>query len=237
MVEVKNMQVFGLERAINAVTNSYTTGKINTLQMSMDDKGKRYKVACELGTSGEPHQSYDSWLRGVIVQFDMKYPLYFSPEFQRYHFAEIIMSQSTMHSLDEMMAGELDPYNKYVTDTTKEEVKRLYQAWMETKADIDPVSFAQKAQGSTEKAETIVRKRFDDEYEAFMRLRSNLPCGFEMWMTVSTNYLQLKTIWVQRHEHKLREDWGEGFCRDFIEKLPYFKKLCLGEACKHEALE
>lgn len=100
---------------------------------------------------------------------------------------------------------------------------------METKARSDPVSFARKAENATKKAEAIVRKRFDDEYEAFMRLRSNKTSGFEMWMTVSTNYLQLKTIWGLRHDHKLREDWQEGFCRDFIEKLPYFKELCLGE--------
>lgn len=207
MVEVKNVQVFGLERAINAITNSYTTGKINTIKMPLDDKGRQYKIACSLGTSCEPHQSHDSFLRGVIVQFDMKYPLYFSPEFQRYHFAEIIMSQSTMHSLEKMMSGEIDPYNKYITETTKAEVQRLYDNWLWA-----------KMQSSKEL-----------EYEAFMRLRSNLPCGFEMWMTVSTNYLQLKTIWIQRHNHKLREDWQEGFCQNFIEKLPYFKELCLGE--------
>lgn len=206
MVEVKNVEVHGLERAIRAVGNSYVSGDIDTTQ---DRKGvsklKLKIIATRLGTNTESHQSHDSWLRGVIVQFDMKYPLYFSPEFQRYHFAEIIMSQSTMHSLDKMMRGEIDPYNRYVTETTKQEVNRLYYEWAGTK---------QKGIG---------------EYEAFMRLRSNLPCGFEMWMTVSTNYLQLKTIWVQRHDHKLREDWGEGFCRDFIEKLPYFKELCLGE--------
>lgn len=206
MVEVKNVQVFGLERAIQALRNSHTVGEINTSK-KYDDKrfGTAWNVAHRLGSNMDAHQSHDSWLRGVIVQFDMKYPLYFSPEFQRYHFAEIIMSQSTMHSLEKMVAGDIDPYNKYVTEATKEEVERLYHKWVEA-----------KEYGS-------------GEYEAFMRLRSNLPCGFEMWMTVSTNYLQLKTIWVQRHNHKLREDWQEGFCKNFIEKLPYFKELCLAK--------
>ena len=36
---------------------------------------------------------------------------------------------------------------------------------------------------------------------------------------VSTNYLQLKTIYKQRKNHKLKEDWG-AICT-MIEELPY----------------
>jgi len=56
-----------------------------------------------------------------------------------------------------------------------------------------------------------------------MKLRSNLPSGYEMWMHVTTNYLQLKTIYKQRRNHKLKEDWG-AFC-DWIESLPLFMTL------------
>lgn len=212
MVEVKNVEVFGLERAIRAVGNSYISGDIDTTKDREGVSKRKLKIiATRLGTNTNAHQSHDSWLRGVIVQFDMKYPLYFSPEFQRYHFAEIVMSQSTMHSLDKMMLGEIDPYNKYVTEATKQEVARLYHEW------------------------GVAKSKGNGEYEAFMRLRSNLPCGFEMWMTVSTNYLQLKTIWIQRHNHKLLEDWQEGFCQNFIEKLPYFKELCLAKVLQQDA--
>jgi hypothetical protein len=41
--------------------------------------------------------------------------------------------------------------------------------------------------------------------------------GFELWMGISTNYLQLKTIYNQRKHHKL-EDW-KIFC-NWIESLP-----------------
>jgi hypothetical protein len=41
--------------------------------------------------------------------------------------------------------------------------------------------------------------------------------GFELWMGISTNYLQLKTIYNQRKAHKL-EDW-KYFC-NWIESLP-----------------
>lgn len=64
-------------------------------------------------------------------------------------------------------------------------------------------------------------------YEAFMYCISNCPMGAELFVRVSTNYKQLQTIYFQRKNHKLKEDWGE-FCR-MVEGLPYSKQLILGE--------
>lgn len=68
----------------------------------------------------------------------------------------------------------------------------------------------------------------DKSYENFMRLLSNCPLGVELFMRCSTNYLQLKTIYHQRKHHKLKEDWVDAFCKDFIENLPYAKELIIG---------
>ena len=59
----------------------------------------------------------------------------------------------------------------------------------------------------------------NQSYENFMKVISNCPQGIELFMRISTNYLQLKTIYNQRKHHRLAEDWGE-FCK-FIENLPY----------------
>jgi hypothetical protein len=48
--------------------------------------------------------------------------------------------------------------------------------------------------------------------------------GYELWMGISTNYLQLKTIYFQRRNHKL-DEW-KYFCK-WIEKLPMFNNLIL----------
>ena len=66
-------------------------------------------------------------------------------------------------------------------------------------------------------------------YEMFMIVLSNCPLGVELFMRCSTNYEQLSTIYRQRHNHRLKEDWVEGFCEDFIKKLPYAKELILCE--------
>jgi len=200
MLEILNTDVYGLERAMKAISNSYTVGEIDTTAPVTE---KNETVARSLGTNLEAHQSHDAYLKGIIVQFDIKYPQYWTPEFQRYHFADIIMSQSTMHALAKMLKGEYDPFNKYTSAEAKKVVCDLAKVYQE-----------------------------NPTYENFVTLRSNLPAGFEMWETVTTNYLQLKTIWIQRHNHKLKEDWGV-FCK-WIENLPKFKELCLDEILEKE---
>ncbi len=84
----------------------------------------------------------------------------------------------------------MDGYNEYVTNDTKAQIKILAEDYNN-----------------------------DKTYANFMRLVSNCPMGLELFMRVSTNYLQLKTIYVQRKNHKLKEDWGV-ICK-MIEGLPY----------------
>ena len=135
---------------------------------------------------------------GIRVAFDVIYPNYISPEMQRYHFFDIVTSSSKMHKLTSM---DMDAcFNKYVTQESKDQMKRL----------LDDYS----------KAETN-----DDKYTCFMRLLSNCPQGIELFMRVTTNYEQLATIYRQRRNHRLREDW-QNFCA-FIESLPYAKELII----------
>ena len=67
-----------------------------------------------------------------------------------------------------------------------------------------------------------------DEKKAKWRvLVASLPCGFCLCATMTTNYQQLKTMYRQRCNHKLKE-WHV-FC-DWILSLPHFKELTgLGE--------
>lgn len=62
--------------------------------------------------------------------------------------------------------------------------------------------------------------------EDYLRLLYSNPAGFELTARMSTNYRQLKTIYKQRKNHRLKE-WQE-FC-EWVETLPHFKELVLGE--------
>ena len=89
-------------------------------------------------------------------------------------------------------------FNKYVTQESREQMKEL-----------------------------VVLYNNAPTYENFMLLVSNCPQGIELFMRVSTNYLQIRTIVRQRANHKLKEDWGAFI--DFARTLPYAKELIFGE--------
>lgn len=60
-------------------------------------------------------------------------------------------------------------------------------------------------------------------YENRIKLLSNCPMGIELFMRVSTNYMQLRNIYHQRKNHRLIEDWG-AFC-NMIQRLPFFEEF------------
>lgn len=60
--------------------------------------------------------------------------------------------------------------------------------------------------------------------EKYLVVLYNIPTGFELTARMTTNYRQLKTIYSQRHDHRLPE-WRE-LCH-WMESLPYFKEIVL----------
>ena len=53
-----------------------------------------------------------------------------------------------------------------------------------------------------------------------------LPSSYNQRRTVQLNYQVLKSMWPNRHNHKL-DEWVE-FMK-WAEILPYFKEICLPE--------
>jgi hypothetical protein len=68
-----------------------------------------------------------------------------------------------------------------------------------------------------------VAKEYVTSYEygdiSMSKLVSNIPMGLELGAGIVTNYLQLKTIYKQRKNHKL-EEWHM-FCDWIEEELPH----------------
>jgi hypothetical protein len=67
--------------------------------------------------------------------------------------------------------------------------------------------------------------KYNNKEITFRKVVMNTPIGLNLTAGISTNYLQLKTIYKQRKNHKLK-DWHI-FC-DTIETLPNFLEL-IGE--------
>ena len=189
MLEISNWKVYDLEESINACRYSMFAEIPEKIDFEKSLERAKKLAKCLTG-SGECN-----FLCGIRVAYDIKYPQYISPEIQRYHFNQIVTSQSKMHKLQSFKP---ESYNKYV--------------------DKEAIDNVETYLNNYNNARTL-----EDRYYYWMKALSNCPLGLELTMRCTTNYLQLRTIYHQRKNHKLKEDWG-AYC-EWIKSLPYSKEL------------
>lgn len=82
------------------------------------------------------------------------------------------------------------------------------------------------APGTDEDAVCLMHCLMEDEDIGDVALAYACPMGLELTARVTTNFLQLKTIYQQRKAHKLPE-WVQ-FC-EFIKALPFSKEFIIGK--------
>ena len=238
MLEIKKYEVYGLENAVIA----------SGLPMLVDSDSAKYSEnrAKVLG-GAKPGSGHDCFLKGILVTARVKYPLYWSKQFQRYHFADIISSQSTMHRITKMdilkncnewvdpsIVMLIDRFVEHYNYLDENSLDECYYAFMPDtsflyytdKEEAMKVAYDAWSEIEGKDCYNNLPVRLITKKDLFMKIISNLPSGFEMEMEIVTNYLQLKTIYLQRRHHKL-PDW-QVFC-DWIESLPMFKEFCLKE--------
>lgn len=147
---------------------------------------------------------HDQALTGIIVQFDLYAPLYMWKQLQRYHFLDFISSQSTMHRLT-----KFDIKTQCVSDTDNIILDRYQEL----------LNQYNEEQDTTKKN------------QLWRTLVASLPSGFVLGASMTTNYRQLKTIYQQRKNHKLKE-WHD-FC-NWIKNLPNSELITKYEDTKSE---
>jgi hypothetical protein len=163
-MELKNIRVYNLKEAVRAskfpmaADISKCTGEITNTVKSLGSQPR-----------GSAH---DNFLHGIVVSYDLTCSNKMWVEFERYHFANIVSGQSTMHCISKMADNE-DIFNSYVTDATKQHVKELLDKYNESKSSLD-----------------------------YLTLLYNTPSGIELTDHIVTNYGQLKNMYQQRHNHR-----------------------------------
>lgn len=221
MLEITNVKVYDLKESVIASGNAMRLEPVEYTDEEFQKGLIRMKKLVNASKNGQVKCHHNA-LCGIRVSFDIIYPQYWTPEFQRYHFADIVTSSSKMHRLLKMNLDE--SCNKYVKEETinslKEDIDK-YNTILEGYEETYPLVF----QLRNEKIKTTNKN--EALYYQWMIILSNCPLGLELFMRVSTNYLQLQTIYYQRKNHKLKEDWGNFI--NFVEGLPYFKELILGK--------
>lgn len=202
-MKVENVKVYGLEESIRRAK----------FPMSVDVDSLNHDVTQGIITLGKSSvgSGHDNFLNGIVVQFDLTFSNKAWVEAERYHFFDFVSSQSTMHRITQFKLK--DQCNKYVDpriiDIVQDKIKEYNRLL--------------KLEPQNEEARKSIARQKE---ELYLEILYNIPSGFELTAGMTTNYRQLKTIYHQRKTHRLPE-WRE-FCA-WIETLPKFKEICLGE--------
>ena len=166
------------------ITNAYLYDLANTLVASgypmltkvipRDANESDVKRAVKLANTpaGSGHNNF---LCGIRVSFDLTVPRYIWQEAQRYHWFDIVSSQSTMHKITQM---EL---------SSQEFTKDILPSCIQNLRDC---------------VETYGNDRSES---TFRYLKSSIPEGLLLTARISTNYQQLRTMYHQRKSHRLQE--------------------------------
>ncbi len=227
MLKITNVKVYDLEESVIACRNAM---RLQIPEYNKDEFNKSLKRAIKLvnASANSDVKCHDNFLTGIRVSFDIVYPQYWTPEFQRYHFIDIVTSSSKMHRLCKMDIRKAT--NKYVSPRIIEEEQKHVDNYNKIVSDESIDEFEYWETDGDKDVLIKVKGRQLALYKAFIVMVSNCPLGLELFMRVSTNYKQLQTIYHQRKHHKLIEDWQEEFCKNFIEKLPYAKEFIIHES-------
>lgn len=216
MLEFHNVKVYDIKESVIACRNAM---RLEMPEYTDDEFEESLKRAVKLAKAGGG-SGHSNFRTGIRVSFDMKYTQYITKQFQRYHWFDYVTSSSLMHRITKMDFDKC--CNKYISQGTVDRMNALVYAY-NIFAGLEGDDFFD-TKFELRNGEVIEAKtKADCLYHQFMRIISECPMGTELFVRVSTNYEQLATIYKQRKNHKLKEDWGE-FVK-FVNSLPYSKEL------------
>lgn len=161
------------------------------------DFDKDWRRAERLTKASRFNAAHGQFLTGITVNFDLTFSNKAWVEAERYRFLNFISSQSTMHCITQFSLRT--QCNEYVDKRIIDIVQEYIDKYNSLPAD--------------DKQRT----------ELYLQILYNIPAGFRLTASMTTNYRCLLNIYNQRHNHRLPE-WRE-FCEQLLEELPYFKEL------------
>lgn len=211
--QVSNINVYGMFESMvrggypMTTSTSHFEDDVNELYTMYDKDSsvdnmmtnKHFKRTTVLGNA-KAGSGHSNVLKGILVDFDLEYNHVMTPQLQRYHFIDFVSSQSKMHRAVKMNLRE--SCSKYTSRVVVDECIRLMRVY----------EYKQENLGNNHEETKVAWNTFIE----------SLPLGLKLTGGMTTNYLQLQTIYNQRKNHKYY--YWEGFC-DFCDALPYFKEL------------
>lgn len=219
-MKITNTEVYGFDAALRGMRNPMNswhlsdTRKADTIEdFKLLDTICTKDIDMELAVIGandldlaqrliKAGSEHCKFLRQIQVWADFNMPLYWWSEFDTYKF-NTKNSCSTMHKLLNAKKGiELsdfvyDELDIQDIENTVIKLNKLRDKYLETK-----------------------------DYRYVIRAKKLLPTSYKQLRTVNTNYAELRNIYFQRMNHRLKEEWQDTFCK-WVENLPYAQELIL----------
>lgn len=192
---IHRVEVFGFESSVR--------GSKYPMSIDLDKVTDEVVPRTKALANAIPGSGHDNFMNGIIVQFDLTFTNKAWVEAERYHFLDFISSQSTMHRITKFNLDEA--YVEYVDPRMVEIMKEKVKAYRELEEQ-------QREQTAVSVEERELLK------EKYLEILYSNPAGFKITARMTTNYRQLKTIYLQRKDHRLPE-WRV-FCQ-WVKTLPY----------------
>ena len=222
MIKLEKTSVMNIENAIRGARNPMNSGdRSDSYSMISYEDGLEYEdclpkfvlgpndlsLAKRLVKAGSDHRKF---LRQIFVSVDITAPLYWWKEFDTYKVATVANSCSTMHKIHA---------KQFTFDDFSHE--HLYSRFGESYEAMDCL---------TDIIDCLNKYRdlyLDTKDKLWWwQMIQLLPSSYNQLRTVTLNYETLINIYHARKHHKL-DEWHT-VC-DWIETLPYFKEMCLGD--------
>ena len=172
-----------------------------------------FDLAQRLIIAGNEHAKF---MRQIFVSVDITAPLYWWKEFDTYKVGTVANSTSTMHKLSSIpITKEMFEFDDNADDLVVSQGKSICGEW--------EYVFGDYIEDIIHICEELRLKFIETGDKSYWRaLIQILPNAYLQTRTVTMSYANLRNIYFQRKNHKLRE-WHD-FC-DWIKTLPYSGEL------------
>ncbi len=167
---------------------------------SNDNKLAKKLAKCKSGSG------HDSFLKGIVVHAEFTATHDFILQLYRYHFRDTVSSESKMHMITK--GGSIgDNCSRWVNDKTIDTVDKMIDYFNEYEIlEQDTWCLFDN------------NKKPANKQELFECIIHNTPLGYMLTFGEVTNYLQLKSMYKQRKNHKM-SGWSQVFV-EWIKTLP-----------------
>lgn len=220
-MEIVTKEISGIASAIKDMRNpmgsqdksdSVIYEDDHTGNLVVESLGEKDEVLLNKLCRAKQGSGHDCVLKSIVVHMDITAPHDFILQYYRYSFRDTTSSVSKMHSIHK---GSIhDKCNAYVSTQTIDLVDELLTLYN----SVESYSVVEDLFIANTKLYRTISDTPTTKSELFECIIANTPLGYELTFGEVTNYLQLKTMYNQRKNHKM-SSWSVTFV-DWIKSLP-----------------